>query len=455
MMLILLLFRLDDMKNIQSCNVFQLYRKTVSATMIQSVLKRQHLRVRTRIYPVTVVLWLMIRQRLVAPGTLATAVSARARGTWRGLLSDRKPRQKISLRTGGYCRARQRLPRAVMEQIISALTAALQQELRPPAASGQPPVYLLDGSSLQLCHRAELLQNYPPAANQHRRSHWPVMRTVMLHEARSGLALRPAWSAMYGPQSLSEQALAEGLLDQLPPGAVLIADRNFGIFHTAYEVCRRQRAVLVRLTQSRARRLGGRLIAGMDQTLVWKPSPWDRKMHPALPVDAAVEGRLVVCVLAGRREPLYLFTTLPLPASELVQLYGLRWNIETDLRALKRTVRLHRLTGNSVDIAEKEILAAVAAYNLIRTVMCLAARKAGADPRQMSFSQILCLVNEFWPELLAQTTPSGWSRTMDRIIRLAATCTLPKRHKRRAYPRQIWTIRHRYPIRNEKDSQSK
>ncbi len=91
-----------------------------------------------------------------------------------------------------------------------------------------------DGSTLQLQHRDELVQNYPPAQNQYGRSHWPILQVAVLHDARSGLALLPAWGPMYGSRAVSEQELAEHLLDQLPPEAVLLGDRNFGIFHTAY-----------------------------------------------------------------------------------------------------------------------------------------------------------------------------------------------------------------------------
>jgi hypothetical protein len=63
-----------------------------------------------------------------------------------------------------------------------------------------------------------------------------------------------------------------------------------------------------------------------------------------LPEQAAVSGRLIVCANPSRpHELLYLFTTLELPVAEIVDIYGLRWNVETDLRSLKRTVGLHQL----------------------------------------------------------------------------------------------------------------
>ena len=63
----------------------------------------------------------------------------------------------------------------------------------------------------------------------------------------------------------------------------------------------------------------------------------------------------------GRRIPVTLYGKYPR-----------RWNIETDLRSLKQTVRLQRITVQSLDMMEKELLVAVLAYNLVRAVMFLA-----------------------------------------------------------------------------------
>jgi IS4 transposase len=62
---------------------------------------------------------------------------------------------------------------------------------------------------------------------------------------------------------------------------------------------------------------------------------------------------------------LYLFTTTSWPADEVVALYGRRWQIETDLRRLKQTVRPYRISAHSTNMVEKELLIAVMAYNLV------------------------------------------------------------------------------------------
>jgi len=62
--------------------------------------------------------------------------------------------------------------------------------------------------------------------------------------------------------------------------------------------------------------------------------------HPGT-IDAWRVGR------GKSKQWLYLFTTLTMAASDVVELYGKRWIVETDLRSLKQTVRLQRLAVHS------------------------------------------------------------------------------------------------------------
>ena len=132
---------------------------------------------------------------------------------------------------------------------------------------------------------------------------------------------------------------------------------------------------------------------------------------------------------------LYLFTTLTLPPAEIVALYGKRWHIETDLRSLKQTVGLNQVSCQSVAMLEKELLAAVLAYNLVRAVMCLAAPRAGVDPRQLSFTYSYNLVQLGMTDVMAATTVEEQVERMDRLIGVVARCKLPRRTKRRSSPR--------------------
>ena len=101
---------------------------------------------------------------------------------------------------------------------------------------------------------------------------------------------------------------------------------------------------------------------------------------------------------------------------------------------------------------EKELWMAIAAYNLVRAVMCLAARRHNLDPRQLSFAQVLNVVNAAWPKLIAAPTNEEHHREFERVLDFAAQCTLPKRRKRRSYPRAVWRRPLGFPFRKERKS---
>jgi hypothetical protein len=288
---------------------------------------------------------------------------------------------------------------------------------------------------------------FPPGGNQYGENHWPVMQVVVFHDVFSGLALQPNWGPMYGPMAVSEQAMAIEGLERLPIDAVVLGDSNFGIFAFAYAVQKSGRSVVLRLTKPRAQKiLGSPLREGTDQSVVWQASSLERRAHPELPDQACLSGRLIVCENPLRPgQMLYLFITLELPVKEIREIYQLRWNVETDLRCLKRTVGLHQLSSKTLDMTEKELLIAVAAYNLVRAVMCLAARRANLKPRQLSFSFVQAVVEAALPGLDQAATDEEYQRRLDRMLRIAAQGKLSNRPLGRAYPREVWSSGGHFP----------
>jgi putative transposase len=207
--------------------------------------------------------------------------------------------------------------------------------------------------------------------------------------------------------------------------------------------------VLLRLTDVRARKLAGTFSEAGEREVVWAASRWDGGKRRKFEDGSQVRGR-VIAARIGRgqsRKWLFLFTTLALPAEEIVALYGRRWNIETDLRSLKRTVGLHHIVAKSTDMLEKELLMATSAYNFVRAVMCMAARRSRIDPRQLSFTGVLNVVNCAWSKLIHATSKRAHDQEFFRVLDLAAQCTLPKRSKRRTYERLIWRRPASFPCR--------
>jgi hypothetical protein len=416
--------------------LLRLFQKVVPVSWFEEVCKEQAQEFRQGVYTMPVVAWLMIWQRLQSQRSLAAAVPCLQQGGAGELVPNGKrwSEENVSSATGGYCQARQKLPTLVARQVNQRIVEQLHQEMQEGWAGLKRPSVLVDGSSLRLPHTPALVEGFSPGHNKHGENHWPVMKIVVFHDVFSGLALPPALGAMYGKGAVSEQALAQEALSQLPAEAVVLADCNFGIFSFAYDTQQSQRSMVLRLTKERAPKvLGGPLVAGPDQRLVWQASRWDRKAHPELPPPASVQGRLLVCENPSRREELrYLFTTLDLVAEEVLSIYKLRWNIETDRRSLKTTVGLHQLSSKSVAMVEKELLLAIAAYNLIRAVMCLAARQARLLPRQLSFSFVRNVVEAALPGLEKTASDAEYDRLLSRMLRFAAPGKHPNRTKRRS-----------------------
>ncbi len=90
-----------------------------------------------------------------------------------------------------------------------------------------------------------------------------------------------------------------------------------------------------------------------------------------------------------------LVTTLLCPKdthkSALKSLYRSRWHVELDLRNIKSTLGMERLSCQTPTMAIKEMWVHLLAYNLIRLMMAQAARLTDSLPRQLSFKHTLQL----------------------------------------------------------------
>ena len=133
----------------------------------------------------------------------------------------------------------------------------------------------------------------------------------------------------------------------------------------------------------------------------------------------------------GKLQKLYFFTTFTVPPEEILRAYGYRWNIETDLRSLKREVRLHMLDVRSSDMAAKELVLSVAAYNLTRAAMNAAGSALSLGPRQFSFSRAqdtltpTCRCSPTPPTFANATNNRQRQQLMHEMLRVFSQSKLP------------------------------
>jgi hypothetical protein len=407
-------------------------------------------------------MWLLVVQRLHGGASLETAVVELLSGLpasfWpipcKRIRDWQEQSKPVSSNPGAYHQARQSLPVSVIQQSCDRIFEELVVLTAGTGPALATRAFLLDGSSLRMAHCPSLAQQFPPGRNQHGENHWPVMRMLVAHDVRTGIAMRPEWGPMNGPDAVSEQSLLEKALGRLPAGSVVIGDANFGVFSVAYAGQQSGHPVLLRLTRVRAQRLLGEdLQDGIDCPIEWKPSRDDRRRHPDLPADACLSGRVIVRQVQPHNgcAPLLLalFVTLPWVESELLSLYGQRWNIETDLRTLKTQLRLEQLTCSTPEMVAKDITMSIAAYNLVRALICLASQQTGIPPRGYSFTKVRRIVEAFTPKLAAAADHQEAKRIGEQIMYYVQQAKLPNRRRRRpSYPRTVWNKGDKFPTRS-------
>ena len=136
-----------------------------------------------------------------------------------------------------------------------------------------------------------------------------------------------------------------------------------------------------------------------DQVVDWiKPAqvpPWlARETWNALPDRLRVrELRYRVTRRGHRSREVTLVTTLldpqRYPKEAVTELYARRWQVETNLRHLKTTMKMDVLRCQSVDGIHRELAVFGMVYNAVRLVMIHSAEARGVPPDRISFIDAL------------------------------------------------------------------
>ncbi|MEK7703905.1 MAG: transposase [Myxococcota bacterium] len=128
------------------------------------------------------------------------------------------------------------------------------------------------------------------------------------------------------------------------------------------------------------------------------------------------------------------------PASEIIELYHERWEIELAYREIKTDV----LDGAGAPLRSKrpegvrqEVWGVLLAYNLIRLEIERMADEAKVKPTRISFAGALNLICDEWMWLAGTRTPGQIPRQLKRLRADMRRLVLPKRRRERSYPRAV------------------
>src|SRR5262249_26563651 len=124
----------------------------------------------------------------------------------------------------------------------------------------------------------------------------------------------------------------------------------------------------------------------------------------------------------NRAEQFHVITTIldaTIDGGQFGDLYERRWDGEVDIRSIKSTMRMDVLRCQTPAMVEKEIWAHLLAYNLLRTVMAVAASANGIEPRAVSFKGAKQVVTAFAPKLEA-ARPEARGALIDAMLTAVA-----------------------------------
>jgi hypothetical protein len=314
-----------------------------------------------------------------------------------------------------YCQARARLPVQVLQFLLRALSQFLGASAMVDEGRWHGHrTFLTDGSSLSMPDTPELQKAYGQPGAQKPGCGFPVMHLLALFDATTGFLLNVAGA----PLRTHDMSRIGQVHPSLAAGDVVVGDRAFCSFaHLALLAVRNvfglfrvhQKQIVDfrphrRAASSRSRKRGEKGLPtsrwlkrlGHHDQLVEYVKPKSRPdwltadAYAALPESLVVrELRYTIVVRGCRTRVVTIATTLldpeRYPANEIAALYGQRWQIELNFRHLKQTLKMEVLHCQTVSGVQKELAMYALVYNLVRVVMCEAAKQQDVPVDRLSF----------------------------------------------------------------------
>ena len=343
---------------------------------------------RERLFPPTETLSMFLAQALSADRSCQHAVNDSAIKRLAGGLP------LCSTITGAYCRARQRLPTQMVSSLATFTGRRMTEQVPQLWRWRGRPVRLVDGTTLTMPDTPANQAAFPQQRGQEPGLGFPLCRLVGVLCLSSGALLNAAIGPCQGKGS-DEQTLLRSILGTLDCGDLLLGDAFYPTFFLWCALA--EHGIDAVFEQHGARRRStdfrrGRHLGPRDHLIeLTKPAKKPDWMTQA-DYQRAPERITVRELHTGGK---CLVTSLRCPSQttkqEIKALYKSRWQVELDLRNIKTTLGMERLSCKTPAMAIKELWVYLLAYNLIRLLMAQSALLADLLPRQLSFKHTLQL----------------------------------------------------------------
>jgi len=314
-------------------------------------------------------------------------------------------------------------------------------------------VYSLDGTKMWVPDTAENNAGFAKHEAGPGKSAFPMVRLVALMALRSHLIA----AANFGSYDISENVYAASLWDLVPANSLVIVDRGYFSAATLMTCASTGgRHWLIRGKANLSCRVAKRL--GSNDALV--EMKLTDEARAALKTSARTwMARRIQYQRKGFRAQVLLTSLVEadlFPASEIVDLYHERWEIElgydeakTELLSATRVLR-----SKSPALISQEIWGVLLAYNLVRLEMESVAAEAKVPPNRISFSAALHYICDEWL-WCAVASPGAIPRHLRDLRQQLVGLVLPPRRAERLYPRAVEVQRSNYPVNRRSPSRKR
>ena len=328
---------------------------------------------------------------------------------------------------GALAQRRALLPPALFEELMGAA-------LKPKGDPGQHPEAFyhglrlcgVDGTLFSITNTPQVKKQMRKARSRRGRAAFAKVGAVVMVE----LGLHNPLAAALGASGESEMVLAQQVLSAQPVKSLLLSDRYYGVGPVLVGLpAEEERHFLVRVKKKLKRRL---LEAYPDGS--------------ALVEITSGQGTRLVREILGRVRrggrgcgtTVRLWTSLldwrRYPATELLALYGRRWEQEVFYRELKVDTRsTPYLQSHTPLTAIQEIAALILAYAVLVDYRVEAASVGEVGVLRISFMKTLQVVQGLWQFLEVSAdllNPAGVRLVVRRSLRRIAEMAIPKRRQR-------------------------
>lgn len=343
---------------------------------------------RERSYPPTETLAIFLAQAMSADRSCQNSVNSHV---VQQLASGLTPN---STYTGGYCRARQRLPLAMIKGLTQTLEHLLHDQSQGRWLWKERRVRVVDGTTVTMPDTEANQQTFPQQRGQQPGLGFPICRVVGITSLETGALINAAIGRFNGKGG-NEQTLLRTIQDSFQANDVVLGDAFFATYF--FIAAMQEKGVDIVMEQQGARRRStdfrcGKKIGKTDHIiLIEKPKvcpDWMSENDYASAPEALeirelrIKGKTLITTLRNAKH----YSKL-----ELAMLYKSRWHVELDIRNIKDTLGMNILSCKTPEMVEKEIWVYLLAYNLLRMLMAQSASLANMLPRRLSFKHCLQL----------------------------------------------------------------